>query len=118
MATAYIPVESAPHYPLQLPPRAAIEVAIETLTAVLDAMDGDPDFESDGDLMDGAFSEDEFIDHRLRIHGMGPGCPIADAAEEDDHCGTAIDHGEADEAECGRCLNYGVDQTRPSTVTA
>lgn len=43
MATAYLRVDSAPAYPLTLPPRAAIEAAVETLLAVLDALDGDPD---------------------------------------------------------------------------
>jgi hypothetical protein len=48
-----------------LPPRAAIEVAVETLLAVLDAMDGDSDQEED------------------------------DSAEDDDPGGTDLDWGEA-----------------------
>jgi hypothetical protein len=33
-------------------------------------------------------------------------------AEDDDPGGDALDNGEADAAESGRCPNYGIDQTR------
>lgn len=52
MATAYLRAESAPAYTLPFPPRAAIEAAVETLLGVLDALDGDPDVEDNGDERD------------------------------------------------------------------
>jgi hypothetical protein len=46
MATQLVPPEAFTKYPM--PPRAAIATAVDTLLAVLDALDGDPDLE-DGD---------------------------------------------------------------------
>ncbi len=47
MATANLRAESAPANPLS---RQAIEGAIETLIALLDAIDGDPDLEPETDM--------------------------------------------------------------------
>lgn len=54
--------------------RDEIEIAVDLLIERLDARDGDPDLEADGDELDGSPSEDEFMHHG---HD-GPGCPIAD----------------------------------------
>lgn len=53
-----------------------IAETVEGLVEVLDAASGDPDLEA-GD------AEDDFTDHR-RAPWRGPGCPIADAGEDDD----------------------------------
>lgn len=88
MATAYLRAESAPAYPMNLPPRAAIEAAVETLLSVLDTLDGDPDAE------DATGLEDDFTVHA----SDGPGCPIADAGEEDDDSKDPSDEGEPEQA--------------------
>lgn len=66
--------------------RDSLAMAIETLIAVLDAIDGDPDVELNGDEFDGQNSEDEFMDHS-HWHGA-PGCPISDpdSAVDDTYC--------------------------------
>jgi hypothetical protein len=68
MATDYVPEEYGFSYPPHLPPRAAIEAAVETLVEVLNAMDGEADFEETG-------AEDSFQSH----DADGPGCPVADS---------------------------------------
>lgn len=72
MATTAIRTDPAQTNPLS---RESIEAAVETLVALLDLVDGDPDVEGNGDELDGSgASEDEFIDH----YGYGPGCPVSD----------------------------------------
>jgi hypothetical protein len=76
----------APH-PSALPPmptvarilsgfdRAQLAGFIEVAISLLDAGDGDPDLEPNGDEQDGSYcAEDEF----MQLHSDGPGCPIAD----------------------------------------
>lgn len=75
MATTAVRAESALANPLS---RQAIENAIETLVALLDTADPDPDVELNGDELDGNNSEDDFIDHEG--HGL-PGCPVSDPGE-------------------------------------
>ena len=56
-------------------PRDRIAAAIETMVAVLDVLDGDPDLEPNGDELDGSPAEDEFMEH----YGDGLcGCPVSD----------------------------------------
>jgi hypothetical protein len=76
-----------------LPPRDQIAAAIETMVAVLDLLDGDPDLELNGDELDGSsHAEDEFWPHSSwQSHA---GCPVSDPAEDDDPGGTDLDHGE------------------------
>lgn len=72
MATAFLRAESAPAYPMNLPPRAAIEAAVETLLSVLDTLDGDPDLEDDdpaGDALDKG-ELDEGCDLAPPIYGV------------------------------------------------
>jgi len=104
MATAPLGADSA-HviYPNRFPPAAAARVAqrmlarfnreelgnaIEVLVELLDVWDGDPDLEETG-------AED---DTRFPAKSLyGPGCPLADPAEDDDddaeHDGREIDEG-------------------------
>jgi hypothetical protein len=85
--------------------RAAVEAAVEQLIAVLDAADGDPDVELNGDELDGMNAgEDEFQHH----YGLGPGCPISDPGG-----GDVGDEGEQELAEM--VPHYGDDQTRGPT---
>lgn len=64
-------------------PRSAVERTIERAIEALDAIDGDPDLEPDGDETDGNGAEDEpcawFTGYR-----RGPGCEVSDAGGEDD----------------------------------
>lgn len=60
--------------------RRKVEAFAEISIAMLDLMDPDPDVEANGDELDGAGAEDEFIDHR----GSGPGCVIGDPDAEHD----------------------------------
>ena len=64
--------------------RDSLAMAIETLIAVLDAIDGDPGIELNGDEQDGNSSEDDWMHHGHR----GPGCPISDpdSAVDDTYC--------------------------------
>jgi hypothetical protein len=57
----------------------------EFSVTLLDVLSHDPDREPNGDELDGANSEDEFMLHSLWQGGAG--CPIADPPEEDDHSG-------------------------------
>lgn len=94
--------------------RRDIEAAIEEMIARLDARDGDPDIEANGDELDGTGGEDDFCHH----NHAGPGCPISDpgsgydedteaslGALEDGPAGTlwayAIAHTDEDECEQG-----------------
>lgn len=63
--------------------RHQLETAAEVLIALMDIQDGDPDAE----VTD---AEDDFA--TLPGDGM-PGCPIADAAEEDDPAGMCDEDG-------------------------
>lgn len=54
--------------------RDSLAMAIETLIAVLDAIDGDPDVELNGDELDANNAEDDFVRH----YAEGPGCPVSD----------------------------------------
>lgn len=65
-------------------PRGDIETTIETLIALLDLIDGDPDIELNGDEADANHAEDDFVRH----YAEGPGCPIADPdyAVDDQAC--------------------------------
>jgi hypothetical protein len=85
MATQYVGTDSVFSYTPHLPPREAIEAAVETLVAVLNAMDGDADEEADGDERDGNFAEDDFMQHNSNGY---PGCPVSDPG------GDPLDHGE------------------------
>lgn len=71
------------HERIALASRAAIKDRIERLIAMLDAIDGNPDLEPNGDELDYNAAEDDF--------GINPawqmtshGCPISDPGEEDD----------------------------------
>lgn len=57
-----------------LPSRDQIAAAIETMVAVLDCMDPDPD-------LDTANAEDEHLNGFATYGTSGPGCSIADAGE-------------------------------------
>ena len=70
MATEFLPELYDFYYPLHLPPRAAIEAAVETLVEVLNAMDGDLEAE------DATGEEDAFEDHNDRFGYDGPGDPV------------------------------------------
>ena len=59
-----------------------ISIAIE----LADAFDGDDDLEENGDETDGNMAEDESC-RSFELIVSGPGCTIADAAEEDDPSG-------------------------------
>jgi hypothetical protein len=60
-------------------PRHRLEALAEAVISVLDAMDGDPDVEPNGDEQDGSLGEDDF--HApLFARDMGPGCPLSDPA--------------------------------------
>ncbi|MEH6789665.1 hypothetical protein [Parasphingorhabdus sp.] len=61
--------------------REKLEAFIEISVALLDAYDGDPDLEANGDEQDGVYCEDEFADMNGMNHPdgyRGPGCPISD----------------------------------------
>ena len=64
----------------------------ERLIDRMDTLDPDPDFEDAGDEQDTTGAED---DYRLPVRRDGPGCPIADAAEDDgeDCCEASDDRG-------------------------
>lgn len=69
--------------PLRLPPRKDIEAAVETLVALLDALDPDPEAEDATDC------EDDFTLTPLALAyaaSEGPGCRIADPGG-DEHDG-------------------------------
>lgn len=93
--------------------RKAVEAAIEFLINLLDAQDGDPDTEANGDEEDGDFAEDEAAALFARMISAGPGCNIADGD-------SAIDDGPCDGADSGDDEEdfheapapvYGLDQT-------
>lgn len=59
--------------------RDDMELGVELLLAQLDAEDGDPDREHDGDELDGdPVAEDEFTSHALDTMWGGPGCPLSE----------------------------------------
>lgn len=62
--------------------RDEIEHAIEALIGFLDCKAPNPDIEANGDELDGTGGEDDFCAHSL--YAAGPGCPLADIAEDDD----------------------------------
>lgn len=100
------PAEAAPFIIIH-DNRESLAAAIEVLIARMDALDGDPDLELNGDERDGCHcAEDEFQWHS---HD-GPGCPLADPDRGADDDGEAVNEdGDTD----GRVVPlYGVDQTR------
>lgn len=79
------------HFTLPVPvSRSVVESQIETLIALLDALDGDADLEADGDEQDHNFAEDDFCDHSSNLFGH-PGCPLADPGGCE-HDGREPDH--------------------------
>lgn len=75
--------------------RATLEAFITAAIDLLDLADGDPDIEPNGDELDGSLDEDDF--HTQDVQALGfPGCPLADAAEDDDPAGDPLDQGEID----------------------
>lgn len=81
MATATLPRTDAPSTALPpnlaAMPRNAVHDLIELLIVELDARDGDPDVEANGDELDGdQGAEDAFMSHSQ--HMAGPGCAISD----------------------------------------
>lgn len=85
----------------ELPPKEALASAVETLIAILDVLDGDPDIELNGDELDHNEGEDEFINHRC----SGPGCPVSDPGG-----GNVEDEGQQGAGEVMPI--YGIDQTK------
>ena len=63
--------------------RDAIGSAIEVLVGVLDAFDGDPDSELDGDETDGNSAEDDECAY-FNSMSFGPGCEVSDPDREHD----------------------------------
>jgi hypothetical protein len=61
--------------------RPQLEGFISVAISLLDALDGDPDEEANGDELDGSSAEEDIP--TISGDGMfnGPGCPIADAGE-------------------------------------
>lgn len=59
--------------------RPQLEGFISVAISLLDAIDGDPDEEVNGDELDGNPAEDEFMYHG----GYGPGCPVGDPGEDE-----------------------------------
>lgn len=50
----------------------------------MDADDGNPDVELNGDELDGNGGEDDFVSWGVGISGYGgPGCPISDPGEDE-----------------------------------
>ena len=112
MADVALQARLAPINALALPfplNREAIADQIETLIAVLDALDGDADFEPDGDELDGNASEDDFV--AWPPEWGAAGCPIADPGG-----GNVEDELQADAADGTELLKtlprYGADQTK------
>lgn len=74
--------------------RDALADLCEQLIDRLDTMDPDPDFETDGDELDGTGAEDDFWS---RNDGalIYPGCPISDPGEDSDsdYCEASDDRG-------------------------
>ncbi len=91
---------------LELFGRENMELAIETLIERLDAADGDPELEADGDLLDGCRSEDDFGDFPAGLNGewFGPGCPISDPGEP---IGDEEDHNFTEDDFCEHYGSYG-----------
>ncbi len=56
--------------------RAGLAWVIDAAIGMLDAADGDPDEEADGDELDGCWSEEDFMNHG---EGHGPGCVYSDS---------------------------------------
>lgn len=93
--------------------RKAIEAAIEFLITLLDAQDGDPDTEPDGDDDDGDFAEDEAVALFARMRSAGPGCNLADgdSAVDDRPCDAADSGDDEEDFREAPAPAYGVDQT-------
>ncbi|WP_126172858.1 hypothetical protein [Altericroceibacterium xinjiangense] len=64
-------------------PREAVERTIQAAIDALDAIDGDPDLEPDGDEADGSGAEDEPCAWFLTMD-RGPGCTTADPDNDQD----------------------------------
>lgn len=122
--------------------RAKLESEIERMIALLDQIDGDPDIE-DGDAdcsLEEIAGDQSFTEWHTRgrhkifrggvehPRGFSISAMIEDAEDDDEDasiedCPIGFDPesdfggeelGELDESEHGRCLEYGVNQTRPS----
>lgn len=66
-------------YPLALPSLPQLDIAIEALIELRNALDGDADVEPNGDELDGENAEDSFGPPPGNVAAWaGPGCPIAD----------------------------------------
>jgi hypothetical protein len=74
----------------------------EFAIALQDLMGRDADLESNGDELDGANSEDEFMLHSLWQGGAG--CPIADPG--------GCEHDGWEEERGDQAMHYSIDQTR------
>jgi hypothetical protein len=62
-------------------PRAELARLTEQMIDRLDQLDGDADFEFNGDELDGSLGEDDF--HHQSANWIGyPGCPISDPPED------------------------------------
>ncbi|SNT06209.1 hypothetical protein SAMN06295912_13545 [Sphingomonas laterariae] len=57
--------------------RHRLEGVAEMAISLLDAIDGDPDIEPNGDELDGTAAEDDFVDQNWAWR-CEPGCPVAD----------------------------------------
>ena len=79
MCVAAFPIAERPL--LYRLPRETLEALVERIIEYLDATDGDPDEEDNGDALDGTGGEDDFADYLLPH--MAAGCPVSDPAEED-----------------------------------
>lgn len=98
-ATIWQPVSPPGRIIIALPAtRPAIEALTEWLIDRLDAIDGDPDFELNGDDADGTSAEDEICNFPSHL---GVGCEISDP----DHCVTDERH----DPEHDFCPDYGID---------
>lgn len=61
--------------------RESIEEAVAALIERLDAIDGDPDLEPNGDELDGSLSEEDFYDRQDPWGAAG--CPVGDPGEQE-----------------------------------
>lgn len=61
-------------------PRHALDRLVERAIDHMDASDGDPDLELNGDELDSSLNEEDF--HSLHVADDYPGCPISDPGED------------------------------------
>jgi hypothetical protein len=86
--------------------RDDMEAAVDLLLAQMDADDGDPDVEPNGDELDGGNAEDEEGTGSNGSNFALAGCPISDPPEEDD-ADTGI---EDDPAGCDPEEDFGLEE--------